>query len=341
MNAAAIAPLHARTARVFAFAYEVHPPATYLIVAASWSFSLMTLLQSSRGEIRLDPAAYLVGAIFFLILLYLRALDEIKDLEYDKLYNPSRPLVRGAVSVGEVWSLAALTAVVVLLLSASLGATLVLFAAIQMAYGIGLLVLERSVVVFRRAILLNLFVTFPVSAALNFYVLSYLTARGLAPGLQTALPIVAAHIGIFLHLEFGRKLKWPEHTSLGENGYVLALGVRGAVATCVLFGALACSLATWVQLQNGARWFAALPWLAMLPSILGLRRFFTGRERSPNLKAFFGAAMVVFFLLNIALAFASAAKGGKSVAIRTLESTADANNIDPRRHTHSGIHIRS
>src|SRR5882724_1947440 len=116
MNAAAIAPLHARTARVFAFAYEVHPPATYLIVAASWSFSLMTLLQSSRGEIRLDPAAYLVGAIFFLILLYLRALDEIKDLEYDKLYNPSRPLVRGAVSVGEVWSLAALTAVVVLLL---------------------------------------------------------------------------------------------------------------------------------------------------------------------------------------------------------------------------------
>lgn len=296
--------------RLLAYAIETHPPLTYALVAGGWSWSVMAMLANAKEHgaasafSQIGASGWLVSLAFFLILLYLRAVDEVKDLAYDRLHNPDRPLVRGAVSVNESWLLAALVALLVWGISASLNASLVLVATAQMAYGLMLFVLERHWARFRESTLLNLIVTFPVSAALNGYAAGYLHGLGLLPAPGLIAAVVAAHIAVFLHMEFGRKLKWPHLSDASENGYALALGVPGAVAVCTALGLLGCSLSSWVHALSGAGAWAALPWLALLPSTLGLLKFAAQREHTVELKPFFGGAMILFFLLNVAVVWA-------------------------------------
>jgi 4-hydroxybenzoate polyprenyltransferase len=288
-----------RLARLLAFACETHPPLTYTVVALGWSLSLATLLQWGHGAVAITPPLFLLSLTFFLVLLYLRAVDEVKDLDYDRLHNPDRPLVRGAVSVREAWLLAASVGLVILAICATLDVALVLLAIVEMLYAIGLLTLERNSRFFRNNILLNLCVTFPVSAVLNLYVVIYLAGRDLAPALPQIITVVAAHMCIFLHLEFGRKLKKPQFTAAGENGYVIVLGIGGAMAVCALLGIAACTLASFQLWQGGAGLLAALPWLALVPSVLGFAKFVGATDRAPELKPLFGGAMILFFYLNI------------------------------------------
>lgn len=292
-----------RTTRLLAFAIETHPPLVYTLVAGGWSYSLLMLLTGLSGT-PLPASAPWVGGVFFLVLLYLRAVDEIKDLPYDRLHHPERPLVRGAISVPEVAGLAAGVAALVLVVSAWLSPWLALLAALQLAYGLGLLLLERAWRRFRESILLNLCITFPVSAVLNVYVWLYLAAHDAAPAPQTVWPVLVLHMAVFLHMEFGRKLKWPQHAQPGENGYAQALGVRGAVVLCAAFGVLACTLASWVHTRSGAGAWGFAPWLALLPSIFGLRRFWLDRTSAQPraLKPWFGGAMIVFFVINVLVA---------------------------------------
>ena len=292
--------LRSRAWRMIAFAIETHPPLVYALVAGGWSTSLLLMLSGLAGT-PLPASAPWVAVVFFLVLLYLRAIDEIKDLPYDRLHNPDRPLVRGAITEPEVACLATGVAVVVLGLSLWLSPLLAVLAALQLAYGLGLLMLERASRRVRESILLNLCITFPVSAVLNLYAWAYLAA----PALSQAWPVLALHMAVFLHMEFGRKLKWPQHAQAGDNGYVQALGVRGAVTVCMLTGLAACTLASGVHLRQGAGAAALLPWLALLPSVAGLRQFWRNRSRAQPraLKPWFGAAMVLFFLVNVLAAF--------------------------------------
>jgi len=288
-----------RIARIIAFACETHPPLTYLLVSVGWSFSLLVLLEWAYGAINIPARVFVLPVIFFLILLYLRAVDEVKDLDYDRLHNPDRPLVRGAISIREVWLLAAAVGSIVIVACALLSPPLALLALFEMLYAIDLLNIERRSRVFRDTILLNLCVTFPVSAMLNLYVVIYLAESGIAPAWPQILAIVAAHMCIFLHLEFGRKLKKPQLSDAAENGYALVLGVKGAMAVCALFGIVACALASWQLWLGGAGYLSALPWLALGLSVFGLVRFAGAHDHTPKLKPLFGGAMIVFFFLNI------------------------------------------
>lgn len=295
--------LRERALRMLAFAIETHPPLVYALVAGGWSTSLMLMLTGLAGT-PMPASAPWVGGVFFLVLLYLRAIDEIKDLPYDQQHNPERPLVRGAIGEPEVAALAVGVALLVLGLSAALSPLLAALAALQLVYGLGLLMLEGAWQRFRESILLNLCITFPVSAVLNLYAWVYLATQEVAPPLARAWPVLALHMAVFLHMEFGRKLKWPQHVQAGDNGYVQALGVRGAVVVCVLMGVAACALASVVHLRHGAGAAALLPWLALLPSLAGLRQFWRNRSRAQPraLKPWFGAAMVLFFLVNVVAA---------------------------------------
>ncbi len=287
-----------RPARLFKFVIDSHPPLPYLILSACWSWSLMLMLQRAGGNVRIAADMFVVSVTFFLILLFLRAVDEIKDLDYDRLHHPERPLVRGDVSTGEVWLLAAATAGLAIFINLLLAPRLALFAILNMSYGLGLLLLERCWRRFRESILLNLMITFPVSASLNVYAYLYLDDRGTAAALSLALPVIAAHVAMFLHLEFGRKLKWPHLAAPGENGYAMALGAGGAITVCAVLGAIACGLATRLHLQLNAA-LPWLPWLALLPSIAGILKFAHSRQRHSELKPYFAASLLLFFVTNL------------------------------------------
>lgn len=295
--------IRGRALRMIAFAIETHPPLIYALVAGGWSYSLMLMLTGVAGS-SMPPSAPWVGVVFFLVLLYLRAIDEIKDLPYDQVHHPERPLVRGAISEPEVAALAVLVAALVLALSAALSPVLAALAGLQLVYGLGLLMLEGAWQRLRDSILLNLCITFPVSAVLNLHAWVYLATQEAAPSLARSWPVLALHMAVFLHMEFGRKLAWPQQVQAGDNGYVQALGVRGAVVVCVLMGIAACTLASAVHLQHGAGAAALLPWLALLPSVAGLQQFWRNRSRAQPraLKPWFGAAMVLFFFVNVVAA---------------------------------------
>jgi 4-hydroxybenzoate polyprenyltransferase len=299
-----------RAARLLAYAIETHPPLVYVLVAGSWSWSVMGLMavaaphaagEAAGAWARIGPAGWVMSAVFFLVLLYLRAVDEVKDLAYDRVHNPGRPLVRGAVSVAESWGLAAGVAGVVLGLCAALNPYLVPLVSAQMAYGLLLFVMEQRWVRFRQSIVLNLLLTFPVSATLNVLAWVYLAGRGLAPEPGLALTALAAQVAIFLHLEVGRKLKWPHLSDPAENGYALALGVPGAVAACGALGVAACVAAQSLLARAGLGAWACAPWLALLPSALGLWRWSRQRDRVVELKPYFGGAMILFGLVNALL----------------------------------------
>jgi hypothetical protein len=300
----AVLPGGSRAVRLLRFALEVHPPATYLALSLFWSISLMTLLQRLHGSLMLSVQMIAVSASFFLVLLYLRAIDEIKDLDYDRRHNPERPLVRGDVGTREVWCFAALIASAVMVMNAFLSARLACFLAGDMAYGIGLLLLERYSPGFRLSILLNLALTFPVSAALNVYAYLYLLEQGSAPDLQFVWPLFAAYMAAFLHFEFGRKLKWAHLTASDENGYANVLGTEGALAACWVFAVLACGLSTLMHLQYGPAAMSWMPWLALFPSLLGSARFLRRPRADLVLKPYFGAFLLLFFILNLAVALA-------------------------------------
>ncbi len=229
-------------------------------------------------------------------------IDEIKDLDYDRLHKADRPLVRGDVSVREVWALAALVACAVQVLDLMVDPALALFASANISYGLFLLLLEKHSRTFRVSILLNLIVTFPVSAALNFFAWLYLSGQGMAPGAGFALPVILAYIAAFLHFEFGRKLKWPHLAGSGENGYAMVLGSGGALLVCLVLGVTACVTATWAHMHHGAQLLAWLPWIALLPSLAGLVRFLTERMAHRELKSYFALFLVLFFVSNLAVA---------------------------------------
>lgn len=294
--------------RLLAYAIEVHPPALYTLIALAWSWSVMgSMVLASPSQPMLAtvdwlPTAVRVSLIFFLMLLYLRALDEIKDLDYDRQHNPQRPLVRGSASVADSWALAAISATAVLGLAVSLSPWVAAWTVLNMAYGVGLLVLERHWALFRQNLLLNLALTFPVSAALNMLAWLALMPSGLAPEGGTAVMVGLLHVAIFLHMEFGRKLKWPHWCTPDDSSYTLVLGPVGAAAVC--FGLLLAALtgSSVLHWNAHAGLWSLLPWLAAVPSALGWCRWQAARQQHAELKPYFGGAMIAFFLLNTLVA---------------------------------------
>lgn len=285
--------------RLLKFIVDTHPPLPYAILTVLWSLSLMAILQRSAGSARFDAGMLLAPLSFFLVLLFLRAVDEIKDLEYDRKHKADRPLVSGEVSVGEVWGLAALVAAAVVGINLLVGQRLALFALANMSYGMFLFLLERGSRRFRESIVLNLVVTFPVSAALNVYAWLYLVERQQSPGAGMVAATIVAYMCAFLHFEFGRKLKWPHLARAGENGYAIVLGAGGAVVVCVLLGLTACGIISAIHLNNGATMLAWLPWLALIPSIAALAAFRKSRDKHRDLKPLFVLFLLVFFIGNV------------------------------------------
>ena len=288
--------------RLLKFVRDTHPPVTYLLLTGLWSFSVMGMLQRNAGRVQLNLPMLQVSVSFFLVLLFLRAIDEIKDLDYDRLHNADRPLVSGEVTIREVCLLALLVASSVMALNWRVSPGLALFLAAEISYGLCLLGLEHRSRYFRESILVNLAVTFPVSAALNVYAYLYLSYQNHLPPMLIALPVLAAHMAGFLHFEFGRKLKWPHFSQPGENGYAMVLGAAGAIAVCAGWGVLACALSTWIHVRQGAGCLAWLPWFSLTPSAVGVMRFWRNPSVERPMKPYFAGFLVLFFLANIVAA---------------------------------------
>lgn len=187
------------------------------------------------------------------LLLYLRMVDEIKDLDYDRMHNPDRPLVTGAVSVGELWGAIGSLAVTLTVMSALLSWWSAVLVVAAMAYGLALWGLESISARIRGDLLLNLVVTYPVQLWIMAYlVCSAIDTGQVESGWRTAW-VALIFAGAFLHFEFARKTAADARPG---QWYSNVLGVRGSVVAIVGCAALAVG----ADVALSRPWDHPLPW---------------------------------------------------------------------------------
>ncbi|GGY01367.1 hypothetical protein GCM10010384_01140 [Streptomyces djakartensis] len=252
--------------------FRPHVYATYgLLWVLALEGSAVTLTGTAWQP---SGATWVRVASVVLALLFLRMLDEQKDLEYDREHHPDRPLVTGEITVAELrGGMAAVTAAAVGL-NAALSAAAVLLILTALGYGLSLVVLERLSPAVRDRQLLNLAVTYPVQVLLGVYVYGSLAAAGTITADWRGALLLTLCACVFLHFEFARKTSWE--AAPGARMYSAALGPRRSALLTTGFAAGAAGCQIVLFGPDGA--LGLLPCaMAVLPA-LGARRFLAARR---------------------------------------------------------------
>jgi 4-hydroxybenzoate polyprenyltransferase len=165
-----------------------------------------------------------------LVLLFMRMLDEQKDFEYDRMHEPDRPLVTGAISTGELRTAMTAVAVLVVALNATVTVVCVLLVLLVLGYGLVLAALQRRWAGLGDAVLVELFLAYPVQLLLSVYVYASLASTGDIRADWRAVPLLLLFACVFLQFEFARKTRWDDQP--GARLYSAVLGpVGGAVVS--------------------------------------------------------------------------------------------------------------
>ncbi len=263
------------------FCKEVYHPGVHLYFSLNWYLALYSGLCLLHGRaFTLHLTALVAIATLFLILLYLRIIDEIKDFDYDKIHNPDRPLVRGIVTVKELNTYLLLLIIPIIGMNAFYGSKVLGLISFELAYAYLLLPLDRIRVI-RENLILNLFITYPVNVLLSVYILY----QGLHAWGETALhgdwTLITAFACAFLYYEFARKITWPYAQTKGQRTYSEALGTKKATAVALLL-AISAGLILTTILNT---W---LPFLLLIPLAQGLHLLGKGKSMALSGTAFIG-----------------------------------------------------
>nr|WBO81696.1 hypothetical protein SBE_005568 [Streptomyces sp. SBE_14.2] len=280
MTTVAVPQVPARLGRFVLRMFRPHVYGTYGLL---WVLALEGSAVAATGTAwRPSDATWLRVVSVVLALLFLRMLDEQKDLDYDRVHHPDRPLVTGAITTAELrGAMAAITALLVGL-NAALSATAALLILAALGYGVLLAVLERISPAVRDRHLLNLAVTYPVQVILGCYVYGSLVADGTVGADWRGPVLLALCAGVFLHFEFARKTAWE--AADGERLYSTDLGPRRSAA--VTAGCAAVAVACELALLAPSGPLVLLPCAAVLLPVWGTRRFLAaGRGTWPVLFA--------------------------------------------------------
>ncbi|WP_280471750.1 hypothetical protein [Nocardia cyriacigeorgica] len=286
-----------RIARFTAVMYKPH----YLLYGILWVLALEgTAALVNAPEASWQPSwatALRIGVVAF-VLLYLRMVDEQKDLDYDRVHNPDRPLVTGAVTARDLRTAMAVIAVGAIAASLLLSVGSAVAIAAVLVYGLALWGLERICEPIRRDILLNLLVTYPVQLLVTAYVVvSAIDTGDVEPGWRAGAATVI-FAGAFLQFEFARKTARIPRP--GQMYYSNALGTTGS-----MLAALGCAvLAVAADLALVRPWehdaaHAVIGWIPLvllaIPFLGGLRFLRSADEDYPVIPA-------VLFILTLYLA---------------------------------------
>lgn len=258
-------------------------PSIQLPYTVSWAVGLTALFACVTGSVtrwRPDTGLAVTTLTLVVVMLLIRALDDIRDLDYDRRVNPGRPLPSGLVRERDLVTMAGVGAALLLLLNAGRGPVLLVLA-VALAYTATMVALERLAGwPHRDRLVLQLAVNLPMLVLLSLYVYAgFLRTQGLRPS-AVGVAVVAAVTTASLCTEFGRKVTrrppWGERTYvsvLGPSGTSLtALGAAMAATVIVLV-----ALAPW-QPQGGWGWLVLAP--LALP-VAAAARFAVGALRWP------------------------------------------------------------
>jgi 4-hydroxybenzoate polyprenyltransferase len=288
--------------RLGAFVQQVFRPHIYVTYGILWSLALEGSAVVLSGTAAWTPGwGTVVRCVtVVLILLFLRVVDEQKDLEYDRVHNPRRPLVTGAISVTELRAamLIILAVVIGLNLAVTPAATVVAVAAL--GYALMLMALERGSATIRDAQLLNLAVTYPVQLIIGAYVYLSAADEDLIEPDWRAVPLMLVFAGFFLHFEFARKTAW-QGTPAERTYSQTRLGPVGSAVVALVFvggGALIALLLFKPWHSSGVE--TIFTWLPYAPLILpAVAAWHFLARRRPVWPALYAMATIVLSYLAL------------------------------------------
>lgn len=284
------------------FMKDVYAPRLHVAFAAAWFLALEGTLRVVEGRAgwSFDLATLAAIATLFLVLFFLRVVDELKDLDYDRVHNPDRPLVRGAVTVRQLVGWMAGTALIVVAINAPISPWLVAIAIADMVWGLVLVALERRSPRVRNGMFLNLLVTYPVNIALSVYGYAFVLARsGGAPSLRGSLVIVAFAFA-FLNYEILRKTVWPHLAEESERLYSHALGGHGAIGLAFGFALGATAILATLLSTSARPWLSVFAFLPLIPATAALAKFLRHRDARVKL-APLGMQFLLLFYLGLCI----------------------------------------
>jgi len=264
----------------------------HVFYSTTWTLMLLGVfswVQGTRDTFSLGFADAIAVFSVLGLFFFMRTVDEVKDLEYDRIYKPDRALVQGLVTPRAMDAYLALCATLLFAVNIAISWKLALSAGAVMAYSLFLLWFERAVPGFERTLYLNTAVSVQLKTGTVFYV--YLVHHLFHGGTLAWLdaPLILACVCAYLHWEVARKIQWPALAQPGEKLYSARPGV--GVSLLVPFALLGTFLGVvlgrmrpWEQLSPA--WLGALPALAIVPLAVGVVRLLQDRKVRSKLGVF-------------------------------------------------------
>lgn len=292
--------------RLKMFADIIYEPKQHLFFAALWYLSvsgLFVLYSQQNIDWQWGLPTILAVITFFLVLFVLRAIDEVKDFDYDKIHNLDRPLVCGAVSRKDITAYVVIGTLFLVTVNWPVSRFLAAFVVLNIGYGLLLMKLEQWVPLMGKSLFFNLLVTYPVSIALSFYTLLQTNiVQGIEVG-SVHLYVIGCYVLAFLHFEIIRKSMWGNLSESSEMLYSNEIGTVQALFIASISGIGACLgmvlLAQPWSLSGMAAITGWLPLLNVIFVILSLFLFYGNRMKRFNPRKFSVPFIVGFYLLNL------------------------------------------
>ncbi|WP_406367400.1 hypothetical protein [Streptomyces sp. NBC_00645] len=283
-------------ARLGRFVLRMFRPHIYVTYGLLWVLALEGSASTATGTAwRPSGATWVRVVSVVLTLLFLRMLDEQKDLAHDRVHHPDRPLVTGAITAAELRGAMAVIAVVVTVLNAARSATAALLILAALAYGLFLAVLERLSPAVRDRQLLNLAITYPVQVLLGGYVYGSLVAAGTVTADWRGAALLALCASVFLHFEFARKTSWEAPP--GARMYSVDLGPRRSALVTAGFAAGAVGFQVLLFAPQGP--LRLLPCLAAVLPVWGTRRFLAAGRGGWPVPVAMGFVVITYIALAV------------------------------------------
>ncbi|APC15205.1 hypothetical protein BLL42_05520 [Pseudomonas frederiksbergensis] len=280
-----------------AFCSSVFPLGFYCLFAFLWLFGMQAIIvmyESHSISIGLDDVG--VWLVVILLLLFTRLVDEVKDYEYDKINNPERPLVTGAVSRKQILIYSTMTGALIVALNQSTGSSVLPLSVC--IYTLLIWGADKKISAVSTLPFFALMITFPVSIQIYYYVLFYTLKKYEILFEYSHLLLPMSCMLSFLALEILRKTRWETHQ---EGLYSTQIGPVAAHLCGVVCGVLGVAFGYYLVRPVGTfeHMILFLPYVFLLMAIVN---FFLFKCRKRSSRFYAVIFLLSFYAVNLVVA---------------------------------------
>lgn len=279
--------------KFFTFCRQVYHPGVHFYFSLNWFFAFFSILCINHDKKYVLEKNFITPVLtLFFVLLFLRIIDEIKDFDYDKMYNPARPLVQGLVTFQDLNLYLCLTAMTFLLLNLTSGSLVILVLVFEILYSTLLILLEKKSVIIKNNIVINLIFTYPVNILLSIYILFFKLHQWNETVIFTDYLAVLSFALAFLNYEFCRKIRWPHQEAAGERTYSSFFGTIQSKIISDFLGVASLSILV----------FLTKSWIlifGIFPILWGWKLLFDKKSITSSGSAFLGIFYGICIMLGI------------------------------------------